>query len=133
MPCDMSKYPADWQERRARILARAGHCCEECGVGNGAIGRRFADGVFVPLETLVRTGVLSLPEGDIYAKHLRGLGLIKIVLTVAHLIEDGPLDCPDSDLRALCQKCHNARDAKMRARHRREKTKGGAQCALEVL
>lgn len=43
-----------------------------------------------------------------------------VVLTVAHMDEDGPMDCPDDRLRALCQKCHNQHDAPMRARHRRQ-------------
>lgn len=34
MPIDYSKYPPDWQERRARILERAGNCCEQCGIRN---------------------------------------------------------------------------------------------------
>lgn len=34
MPCDYSKYPADWKEIRAKILARAGQKCEQCGVEN---------------------------------------------------------------------------------------------------
>jgi hypothetical protein len=34
VPCDYSKYPADWKEIRARILTRAQHCCEFCGAAN---------------------------------------------------------------------------------------------------
>jgi hypothetical protein len=34
MPCDYSKYPPDWKERRARILKRAGNRCEQCGAMN---------------------------------------------------------------------------------------------------
>ncbi len=35
MPVDWSKYPQNWKsEIRPAILARAGHCCEFCGVGN---------------------------------------------------------------------------------------------------
>lgn len=34
MPIDYKRYPPDWKQRRARILARAGNCCERCGVAN---------------------------------------------------------------------------------------------------
>jgi hypothetical protein len=35
MPCDYSRYPANWfTEIRPRILARAGDQCERCGVPN---------------------------------------------------------------------------------------------------
>ena len=34
MPCDYSRYPPDWKERRERILKRAENCCELCGVAN---------------------------------------------------------------------------------------------------
>jgi len=33
-PCDYSRYPPDWKQRRERILARAGNRCEQCGVEN---------------------------------------------------------------------------------------------------
>jgi hypothetical protein len=118
MPCDMSRYPADWKQRRERILARAGNCCEECGVGNSAVGWRDED-----------TGEFresSYPKGSWSAytpKELKEAGLFRIVLTIAHTIPDGPLDCPDEHLKALCQKCHNALDAPMRARHRKEKAR----------
>lgn len=35
MPCDYSRYPANWKtEIRPRILERAGHRCEWCGAEN---------------------------------------------------------------------------------------------------
>jgi 5-methylcytosine-specific restriction endonuclease McrA len=35
MPCDYSKYPADWHEISRRIrFERAGNCCEWCGARN---------------------------------------------------------------------------------------------------
>lgn len=37
MPCDYSKYPPNWHnEIRPRILKRANHRCEKCGVENYA-------------------------------------------------------------------------------------------------
>jgi len=37
----------------------------------------------------------------------------KVVLTIAHL-DHSPSNCKPSNLRALCQKCHNGYDAKKR-------------------
>lgn len=42
-----------------------------------------------------------------------------VVLTVAHL-DHTPEHCWDSNLAALCQRCHNIYDRPERARHRRE-------------
>lgn len=33
-PENLARYPANWKEIRARIQARAGDRCEECGVQN---------------------------------------------------------------------------------------------------
>ena len=43
----------------------------------------------------------------------------KVVLTIAHL-DHTPENCDYSNLRALCQKCHNRYDAKHRAETRRK-------------
>ena len=44
----------------------------------------------------------------------------KVVLTVAHL-NHRPEDCSPSNLRALCQRCHNAYDAPERRRGIRQR------------
>ena len=85
MPVDMSKYPDNWKEIRARILKRAGNRCEgsplypDCRAENG--------------KPHPETGS-------------------KVVLTIAHLNHDVAYN-EDSDLRALCQKCHLAHDLKL--------------------
>lgn len=43
----------------------------------------------------------------------------KVVLTIAHL-DHTPENCDYSNLRALCQRCHNRYDAKHRAETRRK-------------
>ena len=144
MPCDMKRYPDDWKKRRERILTRAKHRCERCGVPNYAVGYWDANGwtpnggngpcdasgqgkrwpSYEPITYLE-----AREFADHYNDHGTGKRLtdcygnrwVVVVLTIAHLIPDGPLECPDSDLQALCQKCHNALDAPMRARHRKEK------------
>lgn len=48
--------------------------------------------------------------------------LVLIVLTVAHL-DHTPENCADDNLRAWCQRCHNAYDAPMRRRGRQERAR----------
>ena len=48
----------------------------------------------------------------------------RVVLTVAHLDHD-PTNNDPSNLRALCQRCHNAHDAPMRAWRRRYRLDNG--------
>lgn len=43
----------------------------------------------------------------------KAMGMTYIVLTVAHLDHD-PSNCAEDNLKALCQRCHNRYDAKMR-------------------
>ncbi len=56
-----------------------------------------------------------------------------VVLTVAHL-DHTPENCDDSNLRALCQRCHNHYDAdhrrETRARTAREALEGAGQLRL---
>lgn len=89
-PDQAVRYPPDWKQIRQEILERAGHKCENCWVPNYAIGFRY-DGHFV----------------------VSPAGVLKIVLTVAHLNHD-PADCGEPgnrpNLKALCQKCHLAHD-----------------------
>jgi|SRR5579863_6526496 len=110
MPWDRKKYPDDWEKRRARILIRARNRCEcvgECGLhqapeikqANGSVIKRQ------PRRCRERNG-----QKAIWAKGM-------IVLTIAHLDEDGPLDCPDNRLKAMCQRCHLRMDAALHAKH----------------
>ena len=50
----------------------------------------------------------------------------KVVLTVAHL-DHTPENCDPSNLRALCQKCHNQYDAQHRAETRKRRKQNGRQ------
>jgi len=45
----------------------------------------------------------------------------KVVLTAAHVYDHRPEAASLLNLAALCQKCHNGHDAKMRAKNRRKK------------
>jgi hypothetical protein len=83
MPCDYSRYPANWKEIRAAILDRAGGACEgsprypECRAENG--------------KPHPATGS-------------------RVVLTIAHLDHDPSHGDPER-LRAWCQRCHLTYDA----------------------
>ena len=50
----------------------------------------------------------------------------KVVLTIAHL-DHTPENCDPSNLKALCQKCHNTYDASHRAETRRNNKRKEAQ------
>ena len=89
-PENKERYPKDWKRIRERILRRANNRCEFCGVEN-------------------HTCRLNPKTGkEAY-----------IVLTIAHL-DHIPEHCEEDNLRALCQRCHNRYDAKMRAEHRKQ-------------
>jgi hypothetical protein len=106
MPCDWTKYPANWKtEIRPRILAREANRCKWCQVQNGA----------------------DLParccKEPIYDERGRccscGKRRPRVVLTIAHLDHDTTNNA-DSNLAALCQKCHLAYDAKLHANNARK-------------
>lgn len=109
---DKTKYPADWRAISLRIRERAGQKCEWCGVPNGAIGYREANGAFVQLARSQSDAGMEVETAS-----LDGLKVVTIVLTVAHYPDPNPANCDDSNLQALCQRCHNRLDAPMRAAH----------------
>lgn len=103
-PENKALYPSNWKQIRQRILARANNRCEFCGVENHTLRSRGDDG-----------NGLELPPS-------------RIVLTIAHLDHD-PTNCDPTNLRALCQRCHNRYDAKHRV-ETRAKTKARARAEL---
>jgi 5-methylcytosine-specific restriction endonuclease McrA len=108
-PENQLRYPANWREIRARILARAGNRCEFCGVPNGAVGYREEDGSFVQLAASCRESGMETE-----AACLDGKKIIVIVLTIAHL-DHVPEHCGDENLKALCQRCHLKHDRQQHA------------------
>ena len=91
-------YPANWAtEIRPAILERAGHCCEG--------SPRYPD-------CRAANGQPHPVTGS------------RVVLTIAHM--DGALiDHSPGNLKALCNRCHNAHDAPMRARDRKQRRQKG--------
>jgi len=95
MPIDYKKYHPLWKnEIRPRILKRANHKCEVCGVENYALGIRWKDGRFQEVGPEYRPGMF-------YCGHK----VFKIVLTIAHLNHDIK-DNRDENLKAMCQYHH---------------------------
>lgn len=84
-------YPKNWMEIREKILERAQNRCEFCGIENHTW----------------RPSLSSTSPSD----------AVYVVLTIAHLDHD-PTHNDPSNLRALCQRCHNRYDAKHRAANR---------------
>lgn len=96
MPCDYRLYPSNWKELREKVLKRANQRCE---------------------------GSPKYPDcrAENYAPHPETGAAV--VLTVAHLDHDATNNNM-SNLRAWCQRCHNAYDAAYRANNRRRKSGG---------
>jgi glyoxylase-like metal-dependent hydrolase (beta-lactamase superfamily II) len=113
MPIDYKKYPSNWKtEIRPAILARANNCCEFCGVRNYAIGYRDKNDCWHDIEKSFAGDMIAEGARD------RGYKVIKIVLTIAHLDHD--VNNNDfSNLKALCQRCHNRYDVGFRKENRK--------------
>jgi hypothetical protein len=131
-PENKNRYPRNWKEISERIIQRANNRCEICGVRNHAVGFRDEEGAFIPLS-----GNLLLEDygngldpnrGEMVSYKLakevadfntmnceKGNKYIVIVLTVSHL-DHQPENCDLSNLKAMCQRCHNRYDQK----HRKE-------------
>jgi glyoxylase-like metal-dependent hydrolase (beta-lactamase superfamily II) len=121
---DRHRYPKDWKSIRRRILERAHGRCEACGVENGAVGLRKRDGSFEPWAGM-----------EAEAGALEGLRLTRIVLTVAHL-DHTPENSAESNLRALCQRCHLLHDREQHtenARATRARKKDAARPLLAAM
>jgi 5-methylcytosine-specific restriction endonuclease McrA len=106
-PENKKLYPKNWKEIREKILKRANNCCEFCGLPNHIEGYRTFNGKFISCND-----VQFLRKKQPFKK-------IKIVLTIAHL-DHNPQNNEPSNLRALCQKCHNNYDIEHRKETRRK-------------
>lgn len=124
------RYPDNWKAISARVRLEAHDKCEWCGVENGRMIRRgvSADGVALYRyadQTCYEDGYDAKtgdPIPDTGEDTCDWRDPVKVVLTVAHL-DHRPENCARDNLRALCQRCHNAYDAPMRARGIAERKK----------
>ena len=121
-PENKARYPANWKEIRAAILARAGDCCEQCKVANGKVIARGA-GPFAGTYQADDAEVYDAETGEHITRvrmseyHVKNM--VTIVLTVAHL-DHQPENCDPANLRALCQMHHLRHDAQHHAETARE-------------
>lgn len=123
-PENKGLYPANWKEVVAAIRERSGDRCELCGVMNGHLIERNAEG---SLWRYQFAPAICFHIGT-YAKHYLSPAAddwrppIRIILTVAHLDHD-PRNNDPENLRHWCQYHHNNYDAAHRAENRRKNAK----------
>ena len=134
MPIDYKKYPDNWlTEIRPAILERANHCCEECGVENGAAIFRGVwnnEKVYQNIngDLFKESGefIMHNSEYEIIESTTKKEEAIRIVLTISHT--DHNTENNDySNLKALCQLHHLRHDKEHHGRNSRatiEKKKG---------
>lgn len=129
-PENKERYPKNWPEISRRIRDAAGNKCEWCGVPNGEMGGRTAQGAWLKARPLGDNGLrLEWPKegeqswcGSNEAAQM--LRIVRIVLTVAHL-DHTPENCDDDNLKSLCQRCHNRYDAPKRRAGILERARAG--------
>jgi len=115
-PEHRDRYPADWNEIRAKVLNRAGLRCELCGAEHlDWIARRrscaalwISLGQFKPLIFPERAN--QKPEDF--------LRPVRVILTIAHLDPTYGSSDP-KHLLALCQRCHLKIDAHVHSQARK--------------
>lgn len=126
MPIDYKKYPSNWKtEIRPAIMKRAKNCCEFCGVKHYSVGSWEGE-KFIPTggnitHDAAGNGELTYKEARELVKHCNECcddNLIVIVLTIAHLDHDINHN-NFSNLKALCQRCHNRYDVGFRKENRK--------------
>lgn len=124
MPCDYSKYPSNWKtEIRPAIIERAKNRCEFCSVENyKLIIRGTWNGVECYQDEdgfIYNANTSEYIAGDYLGEVHPTNKLVKIVLTVAHLDHDVNNN-DHSNLKALCQRCHNRHDVGYRKENRKK-------------
>lgn len=106
-------YRGAWAAVRARILERAGHCCERCGKPNHTWVAVMRDGTGRWCEGGAKRGQWRDQVGRRIARptlrELTEARQVWVVLTIAHLNHLAG-DDRDENLQALCQRCHLAHD-----------------------
>lgn len=126
-PENQARYPQEWPQIRAAILARAGHRCEQCGVANyTAIVRLKVDpAVWETFDAMLLSE--ADPGWDEYHDPVR------VVLTISHL-NHTPEDNREENLAALCQRCHLVYDQveHEQSRRRNRDRRAGQGLLMEV-
>lgn len=127
-PENKARYPADWPRLSREIRESVGWRCEWCAAPDWRIAPegvwRFDNGYFERVDGGYRWHADdALTQVDDLEPEPTGRN-VRIILTVAHL-DHQPENCGRSNLRALCQQCHNRYDLP-----HRQKTKAGTRAAM---
>lgn len=122
MPCDYSKYPANWKtEIRPAILKREGNKCKFCNVQNGSIicrgfWRIFSNGKLYPVYQYEDGQIFNADTGEYLGDSYVGdvftdekQKVTKVILTIMHLDHD-VTNNDYENLAAGCQRCHLKHD-----------------------
>ncbi len=107
-PENKARYPKDWPQIRAAILARAGNACEKCKAPNRtriARGTGKDDGTYMLDSADVFCADTGQHLGQCRHSDYELARMVDVVLTIAHL-DHVPENCADDNLRAWCQRCH---------------------------
>lgn len=135
-------YPANWKQIRAEILARAHNRCEKCGRPNHKLVVVSPNGDWVGVSDAgLQNGNWSDENGNWIAFPVGyydnindgnpGYRMVKTVLTISHQ-DHNPQNNANSNLKALCQRCHLRYDAKEHASNaRRTRARKAGQCTLK--
>ena len=120
MPINYGKYPPNWKkEIRPRILKRADNKCEKCGVKNGQKVSTLKLYLHTHGKGSIKTLWFRNRKDAIRHQHLGILGIVKVILTVAHLDHDEQnWSVTDDRLMAMCQYCHLNYDSEEKKRRK---------------
>lgn len=133
-PIDYKLYHPEWKTRiRPDILKRADNKCECCGVENKAkILRGDWNDIecYQDMQGNIFDANTSKWIGDDYLGEVsRTNNIITIILTIAHLDHD--ISNNDySNLKAMCQRCHNRYDMPNRVKNRKKNVTNPDQTSL---
>ena len=109
MAINYNDYPPNWKtEIVPAILTRAHHACEMCGVPNKAQIHRNLNNP-VPWIHSYQFGTAHK-----YSAQFFKVEAARVVLTVAHIYDEDPMEVDLPNLLALCQRCHLGFDQRRR-------------------
>ncbi len=138
VPIDYKLYHPEWKTIiRPDILKRADNKCECCGVENKlVIERGFWGDIEAYQDCIKDCGAIYRADNSEYitSDYLGSLDkatdkMIAIVLTIAHLDHD--ISNNDySNLKAMCQRCHNRYDMPNRVKNRKKNVTNPDQTSL---
>lgn len=131
-PENRGRYPRDWNQISEYIrFQRAHNRCEVCGIANYAVIKRLKHGKYRYLSqqewNMVHARIQH--SHSTMAESLKYHGFTKVVLTVGHL-DHIPENSDYSNLKAMCQYCHNKYDREHRLQSRKKKYIGKNQISM---